>query len=178
MTKDDLIWLRLVEKVNKNLKIMKLPSFRLLKNKSNGFGYINDIGYFERKFEDYEYTYIFKTDNEDEMILYILKKAAKDVSDFDEFSNFYINSREEWHYDENGDVLNDKGWKYNLKYNKLKYFFERVLWLLLEVYTIKDLRETIIEYENKLNVRFKRPHWKYDVKIKQFIEINDDREDI
>lgn len=180
------IWHIFCIEVESNCKRMKIPkahkntiSEHLAPQFTYAFsrGYHSKLGYYEiaegdRGSLSISLATIFK----DEAMWHYLKNIASSVG----YSLELINRKcyePMWHYGtERYDSAlktwneNPSGWKYTVRYDGRKYWFEYAISALSNVYDEQHLDDYISECENFMNRWFCDKHWGFDRSIMEFVE--------
>lgn len=188
---DDQVWAELIEKVQNGLKKMELPPLKHTSNHVDvGMKYRSSgayAGYTDTNFKDRsnEIEIRFQTDSEDEMLFYILNNEASSYGFNYEYENRKKLERE-WRYHFMTDVSDIRtgkatgncgtGWKYDLRYDGRKYWFELEIQKLNRVYPLERLEELIRNRTKLMNRWFNKPRWRFDKERMVFTEVSDEPE--
>lgn len=144
-------------------------------------GYCSGEGYYYINIGDRgEIDLACKTESEEEMLFYLMKKILRDVGIRLELRQ-RDKEQEKWMY-----YLDDKNTRpgklawvkneryiYHTKHDTRKWWFEYILRNLQLYFGKERLVPLIEEYTQLLNRRFHAPHWGYDREKLQFVEISD-----
>ncbi len=188
------IWLKLSGRVLKDCEKMKLLaedqktvlealSIRIPGEYQRGYHHVH--GYYELAEDSGKYYLDLVSSDEEEVRFYFLEKICDRVGFRKEFAKRET-FRKEWHYTDSFDPvrgvwLENKGndWKYDLRYDGRKYWFEETIRLLAVVYPLEEsprLRNYIRTAAALLNRHFEKPRWGFDIVDMEFVEISKAKE--
>lgn len=190
MTDDELEkWIEVRQIILDYCKILKIPAFMEKRIDSilqirityeHIAGYCKTNGYFYITYGDRGELYLScQSKEKDDICFYIIKEIAREAGTKIEMQEreqeakkwmYYIDSQKtrpghiEW--------VKNTNYLYHTKHDTRKKWFEYVLNALLKVFKAEKVASLVEEYTGYMNHWFDEPHWAFDRKKREFVEIS------